>query len=232
MLLKRVNNIVFAHPTVPVIAIDGPSASGKGTVARRIADEYGWVYFDSGLLYRAVGMIILTNQVDLSHLDRVNWATIVAQLNPVVMAHPDLKLESVGQLASRVAAVEALRTQLMYFQCNLLSKLSSDQFLVMDGRDIGTVIFPDAWLKFYITASVGVRAQRRHSEMKKRGVHHTLEEVAKDLEARDFRDLSRQSAPLKLAHDALLIDTSHLTAQEVFQRLCYFIDAKLKKAFA
>ena len=221
--------LTHVEKPVPVIAIDGPSASGKGTAAKHVAKEYQWLYFDSGLLYRAVGMICLDQAVDMSHLDRVDWKAIVDQIDFSVMTSPDLRHESVGQLASQVAAVEALRAELFHFQRHLLDQLKPGQYLVMDGRDIGTVIFPDACLKFYVTATVAVRAERRYKEMKQKGVPVSLEEVTKDLEIRDFRDLSRQSSPLKLAEDAILVDTSHLTADEVFETLCHYIDAKRKK---
>jgi cytidylate kinase len=213
----------------PVIAIDGPSASGKGTVAKHIAQEYDWVYFDSGTLYRAVALMILEQKIDLPHLEKVDWTALVAQLSVQSVNHPDLKLESVGQIASQVAAVEALRVELLRFQRNLLLTLKEGQYLVMDGRDIGTVIFPDAWLKLYVTASIPVRARRRFLEMKGRGIDVSLDEVKKELEIRDFRDLSRASCPLKLAEDGVLLDTSHLSALEAFEAVCHLIDKIRKK---
>ena len=211
-----------------VIAIDGPSASGKGTLARRIATEYGWRYFDSGLLYRALAWLCHEKKISPTTSD-VDWRSLAAHINDALMKDASLRLESVGQLASHIAAIPDVREALLQFQRDLYTSLPTDRWLVMDGRDIGTVIFPTARLKFFLIASAEARAKRRFLEMQAAGVHTSYEQLLNDIVSRDMRDASRSASPLIQASDAQVIDTSTLSADSVFETVKEIIDPDGKK---
>ena len=195
-----------------VIAVDGPAASGKGTLARRLASELGMIYLDTGSLYRAVGMKLVYN----GQLPEDSQAAIAAaqtiQLQD--LSNPRLRQENVGNAASIVSAIPEVRAALLTFQRDIAA---SPQGAVLDGRDIGTVICPDADMKFFITADIETRAGRRHRELQGQGIEVVYDSVLADLQERDERDKNRSAAPLKPAEDAVLIDSSHLTANEVFE---------------
>ena len=189
-----------------IIAVDGPTASGKGTIARALAAHFGLPHLDTGLLYRAVG-----RQVALNGGDPDNAADALAACDfpEALLADPVLREEATGALASRVSIHPAVRAALFERQRAFASQPGG---AVLDGRDIGTVIAPDADVKLFVTASVAARAERRWREMVARGIDVTLDAIADDLAARDARDSARATAPLRPAADALLLDTSTLDA--------------------
>jgi CMP/dCMP kinase len=192
-----------------IIAVDGPSAAGKGTLARALAKHYGLHFLDTGSLYRMVGLAVLRSGGD----------PVVAarSLNPADFNDAELRDEKVAQAASKVAALPEVRTALLDFQRNFAQQKPG---AVLDGRDIGTVICPSADYKFYITAAVAARAARRFHELQHTGV--TLAEVTADIEARDKRDAAR-SVP---AADAIVIDNSHLSAAECLKKALSLMSEK------
>jgi CMP/dCMP kinase len=191
-----------------IVAVDGPTASGKGTIARAIAALYRLPHLDTGLLYRAVG-----RQVELAGGDPDDEAAVLAAcaFDEALLADPALRSEIVGGLASRVSIHPAVRRALYDRQRAFALQPGG---AVLDGRDIGTVIAPEAEVKLYVTASIPARAQRRFLEMRKRGEAVTLEAIEADLRLRDARDASRANAPLRQAEDALVLDNSELTPDE------------------
>lgn len=196
-----------------VIAVDGPAASGKGTLARRLADHYKLGYLDTGLLYRATAMRLLYANQDPSDV-----AAAIAAARAIEeqdMANPKLRGERIGQAASIVSAIPEVREVLLDFQKQYAAR---DGGAVLDGRDIGTVICPEADVKFFITASLEARAKRRHRELQDYGVKVEYQSVYDDLVERDERDAKRSVAPMKPAADAIVLDTSHMTMNEVFAK--------------
>jgi cytidylate kinase len=198
--------------TAPVIAIDGPAAAGKGTLARRLAAALQLPYLDTGLLYRAVGRRVLDgagNPADAATAEAAARALQASDLE-----RPDLRGPEADRAAALVAAIPAVRGALLAFQRGF----ASGRGAVLDGRDIGTVIFPDAPLKFFVTASVPARARRRWLELRAKGVTVELAAVEADLRERDEMDLARTAAPLRPAADAVEIDTTDLDPDGVFAR--------------
>jgi CMP/dCMP kinase len=203
-----------------IIAIDGPAASGKGTIARRIADVYGLHHLDTGLIYRAVAKAVL----DAGHTpDNVEEATAAAiALDPVKFDEQALKAQTITEAASVVAAIPEVRQALMNYQRQFATKPPG---AVLDGRDIGTVIAPGADIKLFVTASPEVRAARRTRELQARGEKTSKDEVLADLLRRDERDSRRTAAPLKAAPDAHLLDTTHLDIDAAFRAAIEIIEA-------
>ena len=195
------------------IAIDGPAAAGKGTIGRALAAHFGFAHLDTGLLYRATGRRMLTG------LDPVEAAH---SLRPEDLDADDLRTPDVSQAASRVAAIPEVRQALLDFQRAFSRRAGG---AVLDGRDIGTVICPEAEVKLYVTASDAERARRRHIELTGKGHEVTLDEVAQDLRERDARDSARATAPLKPAEDAVLLDTSEMTIEEATARAIAIVTA-------
>lgn len=194
-----------------IVAIDGPSAAGKGTLSRRLAATLGYHHLDTGLLYRAVGARLLAARTDPADAEAA--AAAARELGPGDIAREGLREENVGRAASVVAANPAVRAALVDFQRRFAAQPPG---AVLDGRDIGTVICPGAEVKLYVTASAGVRARRRHDELRGRGEPATYAAVFRDLQERDARDQARGTAPAKPAEDAIVLDTTDLTADEVF----------------
>ncbi len=209
--------------SVPVIAIDGPSASGKGTVARRVAEALGFHYLESGALYRLVALATLREGV--AGRDEPAAARIAASLAAEFHGEDiflsgqkvtdDLRTEECGVRASEIARHQAVRTVLLSRQRGFRKPPG----LVADGRDMGTIVFPDAALKVFLTASIPVRARRRHKQLIDKGIHANLAALSRDLAERDARDVTRAAAPLKAAPDAVQIDTSELAIEEVVARI-------------
>lgn len=208
---------------VPVITIDGPTASGKGTIAARVAHALGWACLDSGALYR---LCALQAQRSGVAPDDVSALAALAKRLPVRFSNDRIELdgedvsealraESIGTVASRIAALAPVRAALLHRQ----RAFRRAPGLVADGRDMGTVVFPDADLKVYLTASVASRAKRRHKQLIKKGISATLTDLSRDLEQRDERDMNRAVAPLRPAQDAIVVDSTHLDIDATVERV-------------
>lgn len=217
---------------VPLITIDGPTASGKGTIAARVAASLGFHLLDSGALYRLTALAAL--QQGVSFDDEQALARVASALEVQFTDEPRISLrgvdvtealraEAVGNAASRIAVLHEVRAALLQRQRDFWQPPG----LVADGRDMGTVIFPEAQLKVYLTASVEARAQRRHKQLIEKGFSAILESLSADLRDRDARDMNRLEAPLKPAQDAYQLDSSDLSIEEVVaQVLCWWQQAK------
>ncbi|WP_111734387.1 (d)CMP kinase [Roseovarius amoyensis] len=196
------------------VAIDGPAAAGKGTISKAVAAHFGFAHLDTGLLYRAVAR---------RTLDGVDPVTAAENLRAEDLATDGLRTPEVARAASRVAAMPDVRRALVDFQRAFTLR---DGGAVLDGRDIGTVICPDAEVKLYVTASDAVRAHRRHKELVETGHDITLEEVAEDLRQRDARDSARAEAPLRPASDAMVLDTSDMSIDEAIASAIAAVEAQ------
>ena len=204
-----------------LIAIDGPAASGKGTLAKRLAAHLGRAHLDTGLLYRAVAHRLLAAGQPLD--DESAAAAAAAALD---LAHLDegvLRGRAMGEAASIVSALPAVREVLLAYQRRFAAQ---DGGAVLDGRDIGTVVCPDAPVKLFVTASPEERARRRHAELAGRGEHASLDEVLADIRLRDARDSSRSTAPLKAAADAILLDTTALGPEAAFEAALAIVETR------
>lgn len=204
-----------------IIAIDGPAAAGKGTLARRVADTLGLPYLDTGLLYRAVGRRVLDAGGDPS--DAATAEAAARALQPADLDRADLRGPQADAAASAVAAVPGVRTALLAFQRDFATRRGA----VLDGRDIGTVIFPDATVKLFVTASLAERARRRWLELRAKGMDADLAIVEQDMRQRDEKDAARSSAPLRAADDAFVLDTSALDAEAAFTVAISVIRARI-----
>ena len=208
-------------PKPLVVAIDGPAAAGKGTLAKRLADHLGLPYLDTGLLYRAIGKLAQVAGLDL---DDPEAATAVAErLAPADLGRPDLRGREAGELASRVAVHPGVRAALVAFQRAFAGRPPG---AVLDGRDIGTVILPQAPVKIFVTASAEVRARRRTDELVAKGRDIRYATILEEIRARDARDAGRAAAPLKAAEDAVVLDTSHLDRDAAFDAAVAIVNAK------
>ena len=195
-----------------VIAIDGPAASGKGTLARRLADYLGFHHLDTGLTYRAVAYALLQQKVELD--DEARALEVVGQLDLSNLDRETLSAHDVGEAASKIAVMGELREALVALQREFSNKAPG---AVLDGRDIGTIVCPDAPVKLFVTASAEVRARRRSTETAEKGGDAEYEKILEDIIKRDQRDMSRSDSPLKPAEDAHLIDTSEMSIETAFQ---------------
>ncbi len=210
----------------PIIALDGTAASGKGTLARRIAEELGYAWLDTGKLYRYVGYSVLQ-----SGGDPANESAAVAMaeklkdtLKPEDLQNPVLSSDEAGVAASKVGPFSGVRAALLQFQKDFAhNPPKSAAGAVLDGRDIGTVICPDADFKFFVTANIEIRAERRFKELQSRGISVTYDAVLADMRERDARDTGRATAPMKPADDAILLDTSDMTIDEVLDKALSYI---------
>lgn len=210
----------------PVIAIDGPSASGKGTLARRLAAALNYAHLDSGLLYRAVAAKLLACGGDPG--DTAAAVAAARSLTPEDLRRPDLRDEAVGAGASVAAAQQAVRDELVGFQRDFAAAPPEGKAgAVVDGRDIGSVIFPAAPVKFFVTADTRTRAARRHRELIERGEESIYARVLQDMQERDARDEKRAAAPLKAAKDAVVLDTSALSEEQVFEAAIQIVRDRL-----
>lgn len=209
------------------IAIDGPAGAGKSTIAKRLAKELGYVYVDTGAMYRAMAYYFLKNQVDTNDEEAI--AKACPNVN-VTIAYQDgeqqvllngknvngvIRKEEVGKTASTTSVYPVVRAKLMDLQRELAMK----ENVIMDGRDIGTVVLPNADVKIFLTASSKVRAKRRYDELTEKGVECDFDEIEKDIIDRDYRDMHRETAPLKQAEDAILLDSSELDIDGVVNRM-------------
>ena len=200
------------------VAIDGPAAAGKGTISKAVAEHFGFAYLDTGTLYRAVGLKTLETGGDPAELART--------LSADDLARDDLRTPKAAQGASRVAAIPEVRAALLEFQRSFARRRDG---AILDGRDIGTVICPDAEVKLYVTASDEVRSERRFKELTSKGMDVTLKSVSDDLKARDARDAEREAAPMKPATDALLLDTTKLSIDAAVAQAVAHIKTRLEQ---
>ena len=209
-----------------IIAIDGPAAAGKGTLARRLAEHFGLAFLDTGLLYWAVGMNIVRSGADSN--DPVLAEAAAKALTPKDLEAEDLRTDAAADAASRVSAVPGVRAQLLEFQRHFAADPPGGaKGTVLDGRDIGTVVCPEADAKIYLDASVEARAKRRVKELRLRGVESIESRVLQEMQDRDARDSGRAVAPLRAADDALRIDTTDLSPDKVFDRALSYIAERL-----
>ena len=219
---------------MPVITIDGPSGSGKGTVCRLLAQKLGWDVLDSGAIYRVLALAALHHQIETSDEDALMplAANLDVQFVFDEQSHSSkiilegeevthsIRNEEVGAAASKVAALPRVREALLRRQ----RAFKTENGLIADGRDMGTIVFPDAPVKIYLTASADERAQRRYNELMERGLDVTLSGLLEDIKKRDERDMNRAVAPLVAAEDAVSIDTTELNAEQVFTQVMQVIE--------
>ncbi len=216
------------------IAVDGPAGAGKSTIAKRIAKELGFLYVDTGAMYRAIALYLLRNGVDC---DREEDLAKALEKIEVSLSYEDdeqqiflngenvsalIRTEEVSQMASRCSAKPAVRAKLL----NLQRSIADLHDVCMDGRDIGTFILPNAQAKVFLTASLKARSQRRFLQLKEKGMPASMEEVEEEIKERDFRDTHRKTAPLKQAPDALYLDTSDLSIEEVTQKILALVNTR------
>ena len=209
------------------IAIDGPAGAGKSTIAKKIAKKMNFIYVDTGAMYRAMALYLLKREIDPADTNRIAKVCGGADISieyrdgeQVVLLNGEivngcLRTEEVGSMASYSSAVPAVREKLVELQQRLAAKAD----VVMDGRDIGTVVLPDADVKVYLTASSAARAKRRYLELLEKGEKAELPQIEQDIIDRDYRDMHREHSPLRQAEDAVLVDSSDMTIDEVVERI-------------
>ena len=219
------------------LAIDGPAGAGKSTIARRVAKELSFIYVDTGAMYRAMALYLLHKNVDRTNTEKIGEVCQNAEISieyqngeQIVLLNGEnvnayLRTEEVGNMASVSSAVPRVREKLLSLQ----RKLAKDMSVVMDGRDIGTTILPDADVKIYLTASSLTRAKRRYLELQEKGTVCDLDNIQKDIEERDQRDMNREISPLRQAEDAVLVDSSDLTIEQVVDRILEIFRARTEE---
>ena len=208
-----------------IVAIDGPSASGKGTLARRLAEALDFAYLDTGMLYRAVGAAVLAAGADPGEAAAAVEAARTLELSD--LERPGLRGEAVGQAASIVAVMPGVRGALLGLQRRFAAAPPGGQAgAVLDGRDIGTVVCPEAEVKIFVTASLEGRARRRHKQLLERGEASIYARVVQEMRARDRRDSERAAAPLRPAPDAVVLDTNELDAEDTFRAALEIVDSR------
>ena len=217
------------------IAIDGPAGAGKSTIAKRVAKELSYIYVDTGAMYRAMALYLHRLGISAEDTEKIAESCSGAEISieyidgeQVVLlggenVNPLLRTREVSEIASKSSAVPQVRTRLVQLQ----QELGKKQNVVMDGRDIGTVVLPDAQVKIYLTASVDVRARRRWLELKEKGEDPVLEEIAREIEERDNRDMTREVSPLRIADDAVLVDSSAMTIEEVAEYILKIVHSRV-----
>ena len=222
-----------AGRAVPVVTIDGPSGSGKGTISRRLAARLGWHYLDSGALYRLVGLAAQRHGIGLEEAGALENVARLLEVRFAPAAEAErvyfdgeevaalLRTERAGEAASRVAAMPGVREALLAKQ----REFARTPGLIADGRDMGTVVFPGAPVKVFLTASAEERAMRRHKQLKEKGIDVSLPDLSWDIAQRDARDAAREVAPLRPAPDARVIDSTDLTPEEVIARILPWLKA-------
>ncbi|MBF1028752.1 MAG: (d)CMP kinase [Lachnospiraceae bacterium] len=218
------------------IAIDGPAGAGKSTIAKQVARRENLIYIDTGAMYRAMSLLMLQNGIPLNDAEKIGQECSRAQIDisyengeQAVFLNGEnvdafLREERVGNAASAVSAVPRVRERLVQLQRELAESVD----VVMDGRDIGTVVLPDADLKIFLTASSRVRAERRYRELQEKGIEADLKTIQRDIEERDHRDMTRETSPLRQAEDAVVIDSSMMTVDEVIQNILDLIQSRRK----
>lgn len=210
---------------MPIIAVDGPSASGKGTISRALAHHFSLPHLDTGALYRALALATIRNKVAPDDVEAI--VRLAPSIGTLLTEDEALRTERVADIASRIAPLPAIRLALRQYQEDFARQPGG---AILDGRDIGTVIVPDADAKLFITASPDVRARRRYEELCKRGLDTTLNEVRAEIDARDRRDSDRRDSPLRQAEDAILLDTSNFDIQTSIRRAVDHVSARLGRS--
>lgn len=212
------------------VAIDGPAGAGKSTIAKLVAKEKGYIYVDTGAMYRGLAIHFIKKGIKAEDIKGIVEACKDAEVsivyeNDVQQIYLNgknvtamLRTEEVGNMASKTSAIPAVREKLLELQ----RTLAREKDVIMDGRDIGTNILPNADVKIYLTASVETRATRRYKELLEKGENCVYEEIAQDIKERDERDMNREIAPLKQAEDAILVDSSEMTIDEVVKTICSY----------
>lgn len=207
-----------------IIAIDGSAASGKGTLAKQVAAEFGYDYLDTGALYRAVALSLVNAGVNSNNLDEKQAVNAASTLDLSLTQTAEIRTDKVAALASIVAAISPVRAELLLLQRTFAAAPPSGKGAVLDGRDIGTIVLPNADIKFFIDADLDIRAERRTKELLQAGQSVMFRIVLADMKARDDRDRTRSVAPLKAADDAITIDTSKTDAAAVLALALSHID--------
>lgn len=209
------------------IAIDGPAGAGKSTIAKRAAKELGFVYVDTGAMYRSMALYFIRQGIDPSDEEAISRACSQVEVTiryvdgaqQVILNGEDvsglIRAEEVGRMASATSVYAPVRKKLVQLQ----QRLAREADVIMDGRDIGTCVLPDAPAKIYLTASVEIRAERRFKELEEKGVPCHIRDIEKDIAERDYRDMNRENSPLKQAEDAVLLDSSHMTIDQVVESI-------------
>ena len=206
-----------------IIAIDGSAASGKGTLAKELARHLGYDYLDTGALYRAVALSLLNDGINEDNISENQAVKCASSLNIALTHDTKIRSDIVANFASKVAVLRPVRTELLRLQRSFAESPPSGKGAVLDGRDIGTVVLPNADLKFFIDADINIRADRRTKELRQAGQSVMFRDILADLKMRDNRDTSRSVAPMRAADDAFTIDTSNLDASEVLQLALTYI---------
>ncbi|MBM09502.1 MAG: cytidylate kinase [Magnetovibrio sp.] len=207
-----------------IIAIDGPAAAGKGTLAKRLAEHFELAYLDTGLIYRAVGKKMVDEGFNLESIEKAE--SIAKALSPVDLEIEGLRTDEVAQMASKVSVIPGVRSALLEFQRSFAERPpAGKRGAVLDGRDIGTIVCPNANLKLFVTARTTIRAERRFKELQKRGLEAIYARVLEDIKERDARDSSRSASPLEPASDAYQLDTSALDSNQVFAEALEIVEA-------
>lgn len=216
---KSAKKLSSSLSKTPIITLDGPSGTGKGTLCHRLALLLGWHFLDSGVLYRLVALLARNKQVDFSDIPALVRIAFEINLTDQDTYQHALRTEQCGQDASKIAVIPEIRAALLEKQRSFAVLPG----LVTDGRDMGTVVFPDADLKIFLTASTEERAKRRFLQLKRSGINANLAQVVEELAERDLRDSSRNNAPLKAASDAVYIDTTELTIDQVLEIVVNYV---------
>ena len=213
------------------IAIDGPSGAGKSTIAKDLSKKLNFIYVDTGAMYRAIALYFYENDIDISledvvsfHLSNIDIDIKYEDGKQIVLLNgkdvsESIRTEKIGGMASSISVFSEVRSKLLNLQRNLAMKNK----VVMDGRDIASHVLPNADLKIYLTASVDTRADRRYKELKEKGLDVNLEEIKKEIETRDYRDINREIAPLRQVEEAILIDSSNLSIEDVVEKIISFV---------
>ena len=213
------------------IAIDGPSGAGKSTIAKDLSKKLNFIYVDTGAMYRAIALYFYENDIDISledvvsfHLSNIDIDIKYEDGKQIVLLNgkdvsESIRTEKIGGMASSISVFSEVRSKLLNLQRNLAMKNK----VVMDGRDIASHVLPNADLKIYLTSSVDTRADRRYKELKEKGLDVNLEEIKKEIETRDYRDINREIAPLRQVEEAILIDSSNLSIEEVVEKIISFV---------
>jgi CMP/dCMP kinase len=213
-----------------VIAIDGPAGAGKSTIAKKLAVRIGYTYIDSGAMYRALTLKVLREEIPMKELDSIISLAVKTDIdfrnNSIYLdgklADEEIREENVNRNVSYIAAIPAVRKLMVELQ----RRISKNKNVVMDGRDVGTVIFPSAYVKLYITASVDERAERRYNELKQKGFDAEIQDIKAQIEKRDFIDSTRDDSPLAAAEDAVIIDTTGEGVEEILKDIISIIESR------